>query len=135
MQVAATEQTVPVSVYETIGGDTIKVAVTVFYHRVFADELLAPYFAGIDAERLVAHQRAFLTTALGGPDLFAGRSTREAHRGLRITDEAFDAVCEHLAAALLDVGIGREHVAEVMARVEPQRADIVADVPADADAI
>lgn len=121
------------SVFDEIGGAAaVKVAVTVFYNRVTADELLAPWFAHIDVERLKAHQRAFLTAALGGPDVFLGRSMEAAHLPLAITDEAFDRVAEHLAASLLDVGVAADHVHEVIDRIEPLRPHIVSAQTASA---
>lgn len=114
------------SLYDDIGGaPAISLAVSVFYHRVVADESLARWFGDVDLDRLVAHQRAFLTVALGGPDLFTGRQMHAAHGGLGITDEAFDAVIEHLAYALLDVGLSHEQVTGVIAGIAPLRDDIV----------
>lgn len=116
------------SVYDEIGGaDAVKVAVAVFYNRVTVDELLTPWFAGIDLERLKAHQRAFLTAALGGPDVFLGRTMEAAHQPLAITDEAFDRIAEHLAASLLDVGVDPVHVRTVIDRIEPMREQVVAN--------
>jgi hemoglobin len=112
-----------VSLYDDIGGsDAVKVAVTVFYNRVLADDRCNAYFAGIDMDRLAAH----LVTALGGPDLFTGRALGEAHRAFAITDEAYDAVVENLAASLIDVGVERSIVRRVIDRVEGLRADVVA---------
>jgi len=92
------------SLYDDIGGAAaVTVAVTVFYTRVTDDPELAPWFGGVDIERLKAHQRAFLTAALGGPDLFTGRTMEAAHAGLGITIEAFDRVLEHLAYTLFDL--------------------------------
>lgn len=116
------------SVYDEIGGsDAVTVAVAVFYNRVTVDEMLAPWFDGVDLERLKGHQRAFLTAALGGPDIFLGRSMAAAHQPLSITDEAFDRIAEHLAAALLDTGVDPVHVRAAMDRIEPLRQQVVAD--------
>ncbi|UTT61336.1 group I truncated hemoglobin [Microcella humidisoli] len=121
------------SLYDDIGGaPAIRLAVSVFYHRVTADESLAPWFDGIDIDRLMAHQRAFLTVALGGPDLFSGRSMSGAHAGLAITDDAFDAVTEHLAYALLDVGLAHAQVSDVIAGLQPLRAQVVESAAATA---
>ena len=46
---------------------------TVLYRRVLADPELAPWFEGIDLDRLKAHQRSFLAAAFGGPRVFGGR--------------------------------------------------------------
>lgn len=122
------------SLYDDIGGaPAVSLAVSVFYHRVTADESLAPWFGSVDMDRLVAHQRAFLTVALGGPDLFTGRTMSAAHHGLGITDEAYDAVVEHLAYALLDIGLAHEQVTAVIAGIQPLRAQVVDEsAPANA---
>jgi hemoglobin len=114
------------SLYERLGGhDTIAVAVAVFYTRVLADPGLAPYFAGIDLVRLRSHQAAFLTVAMDGPDVFAGRSLDAAHRGRAITGEAFDAMVDHLDFALADVGVDPDDVEELIGRVRPFRELVV----------
>lgn len=115
------------SVYEQIGGNAgVKTAVSIFYSRVLDDSDLAAWFDGVDLTRLRAHQRAFLSAALGGPDLFAGRDLATAHDGLAITDEAYDGVVEHLASTLHDLGLGGSAIAEVRSRLEALREQVVA---------
>ncbi len=117
------------SVYDEIGGaPAVKAAVTVFYDRVTADPELAQWFEGVDLRRLKAHQRAFLASALGGPELFSGRGLDAAHADLRITPEAFDAVVEHLAVTLHDLGASDDIVGRVRVRLEGLRGDIVTAV-------
>ncbi|TAJ48432.1 MAG: group 1 truncated hemoglobin [Herbiconiux sp.] len=112
--------------YERIGGHgTMRTAVAVFYRRAVADPALAHYFEGVDVRRLRAHQAAFLSAALDGPQAFAGRGLTDAHRGLAITGPAFDAMVEHLGLALTDVGVSRETVAEVLETVRAHRGAIV----------
>jgi len=114
------------SLYERVGGEhAVKPAVALFYQRVLEDPELSGYFEGIDMPRLRAHQRAFVTAALGGPELFVGRSLHDAHAGLRIDDRAFDAVVDHLVCALRDLGVDDETAAEVAERLEPMRSEIV----------
>ena len=115
--------------YEELGGDAgLGTAVEVFYTRVVADPELAPYFAGIDLDRLRAHQRAFLALALDGPAVFTGRSLEHAHAALHITGEHFDALVDHLAATLGDLGVAPASVALVRERLEGFRPLIVARV-------
>lgn len=119
-----------VSHYDEIGGaGAVRAAVAVFYQRVLDDADLQQWFAEVDLDRLRAHQRAFLTHALGGPDLFAGRSMAEAHAGLAITDDAFDAVVEHLVNALHDLGVPDDLLARVRETVDGVRADVVSARP------
>jgi hemoglobin len=120
------------SLYDEVGGTAgVKAAVAVFYNRVTADDSLAPWFEGVDLSRLKAHQRAFLSAALGGPELFAGRDLEHAHAGLDITPEAFESVVQHLATALHDLGASDEAVARVRERVEALRDRVVALQPTD----
>ncbi len=112
--------------YDEIGGAAmLRTAVTLFYRRVLADSTLAPWFADVDMTRLRAHQQAFLTAALGGPDLFNGRDMADAHAGRRITGAAFDRLVSHLAEALRDLGAAPAAVAGVGRRLEALRASIV----------
>jgi len=114
------------TIYEQLGGNGgVKTAVTVFYNRVTTDDALAEWFAGVDISRLRAHQRAFLAAALDGPQLFAGRDLTEAHAGMRITDDAFTLVCDHLAETLGDLGVAPDVVAAVGVRLEALRASVV----------
>ncbi|GAA1787199.1 group I truncated hemoglobin [Agromyces lapidis] len=114
------------AIYDELGGsDGVRTAVAVMYHRVVADPELAPWFEGIDVDRLQAHQRAFLAAAFGGPQVFSGRSIGEAHHGMAITDAAFDRVVASLMTALADLGVAKEAVGAVGERLEDLRADIV----------
>jgi hemoglobin len=114
------------SLYDDIGGAAaITVAVEVFYTRVTDDPELEPWFGGIDIDRLKAHQRAFLTAALGGPDLFTGRTMEAAHAGLGITIEAFDSVLEHLAYTLFDLGLGYDRVTAIIDGLRPIGDEVV----------
>ena len=116
--------------YDDIGGaGAVKAAVAVFYQRVLDDPDLRAWFADVDLQRLKAHQRAFLSHALGGPDLFAGRSMAQAHAGLAITDDAFQAVVEHLVMTLHDLGVGDDQLATVRATVEGLRDEVVSARP------
>ena len=115
-----------VSAYEEIGGhEAMKTAVTVFYNRVLADSELAPWFENVDLSRLRAHQRAFLTIALGGPEVFGGRSLADGHSGLAITSAAFERMIELLAISLIDVGVAQTIVAELTTRLQTMRDQIV----------
>lgn len=118
-----------VSVYDEIGGaSTMKAVVTVFYDRVVADPELARWFRDVDLTRLKAHQRAFLTAALGGPEMFSGRGLDAAHAHLEITGDAFDAVVGHLAVSLHDLGVPDDVISTVRERLDGSRDQIVTAV-------
>jgi hemoglobin len=121
------------TIYERIGGaPSVETAVDLFYRKVWADPMLAGYFDGIDRARLKAHQRAFITAALGGVNRYEGRAMDKAHAGLGITDDAFDRVVTHLAATLTELGVDEVTIGEIAGALAPLRTQIVEAAPAPA---
>src|SRR5688572_5856528 len=71
------------SLYERLGGESaIMEAVDLFYDKVLADPLTAPFFAGFDMDGQTKKQVAFMTVAFGGPNEYRGRNLRSAHAKL-----------------------------------------------------
>ena len=70
-------------------------------------------------------ERDFFATALGGPQRYRGRSIDVAHRGLDITDDAFDRVVGHLAGTLRALGVDDETIGEVAGALAPLRGQVV----------
>jgi hemoglobin len=120
------------SLLQELGGrDAVEAVVAGFYERVLADPLLTPYFRGVSMARLHQHQVDFFVMALGGEASgYKGRDMAAAHRGMNITDEAFDAVAGHLVATLKSLGVGQGHIDKVIGLVAPLRAQIVTARPA-----
>jgi hemoglobin len=115
------------TMYESIGGDAgLTVAVDNFYARLWADDELKGYFSDIDKDALKNHQRAFLTTALGGGDgTYNGQTLPQAHTGLNITDDAFDKVAEHLRLTLVDLNVDKSLLQIILGFVEGKRPQVV----------
>jgi hemoglobin len=114
------------SIYDEIGGSAaVAAAVEELYGRIMADNRLAHYFARTDMTRQKRHMRAFVASALGGPNVYAGRDMGAAHAHLRVTGDAFDRVAGHLVGALKSLGVPTHHVEAIVARIAPLRAQIV----------
>ncbi|ABD11943.1 group 1 truncated hemoglobin [Frankia sp. CcI156] len=114
------------SIYDTIGGATaVQAAVDDFYVRVTADPVLAPLFANRDLPRLKEHQRAFIAAVIGGPEVYRGRDMAAVHATLGLTDAHFDAVVDHLLAALTGLGVPTETTGQIGAALAPLRSDVV----------
>ena len=114
------------SIYDAIGGaPAVQAAVDDFYSRVTADPKLEKFFTDVDMRRLKGHQRAFITAAIGGPQIYEGRDMGAAHAGLDIADEHFDAVVGHLVDTLASLGVPEETIATIGEKLAPLRADIV----------
>ncbi|WP_236791356.1 group 1 truncated hemoglobin [Amycolatopsis sp. GM8] len=114
------------SIYDRIGGqEALSAVVEDFYTRVLADAELAPFFAGANMNRLKGKQVEFFAGALGGPDQYTGLNMREAHRGRGIGQPQFDRVATLLTVSLLEAGVPKELVDQIIAAVAPLAGDIV----------
>jgi len=110
------------TLYEKYGGEAAVTAVVEeFYKRNLSDDRVKHIWATTDMDKLKAHQNAFVSKALGGPDNYAGRDMREAHAHLALTDEHFDAVVENLSAAMSVCGVSDEDISTVCGLLEPLR--------------
>jgi hemoglobin len=115
-----------VSLFDQLGQQAgITTAVDQFYVRVLADPSLASYFEGADVAKVKQHQVALLSTVSGGPEQYTGRSMELSHRGLGVTDEAFDKVVGHLGTTLDDLGVAPDVRDQVAAVLVAQRVHIV----------
>ncbi len=108
------------SAYDVVGVEAIRTAVDQFYALVNADQLLRPYFATVDRERLHRHQALFIGQLWGGPVHFDLDELVTAHRRLHISATAYwrsvaalmavltrmqvpDWICQFTLSALYDV--------------------------------
>jgi hemoglobin len=117
------------NLYEVIGGRTrIQETVSVFYDRVLADPRLRPFFENTDMEALRTRQSMFLTMLLGGTRTYGGRDIREAHAGARamgLNHSHFDLLMDHFSAALTESGVDDKAIAEILARLEATRKEVL----------
>lgn len=117
------------TLYSQLGGAaSIDAAVELFYEKVLADETLAPFFVDTDMDKQKAHQKAFLTKALGGRTKYQGRGLKMAHQGLGITDSHFNSVAGHLTATLEELGVAADLVDQVIGAVAGLRGEVVDSV-------
>lgn len=114
------------SIYDTIGGEpALSAVVDDFYDRVVGDPALAGFFAGINMTRLKGRQVEFFAAALGGPDVYAGATMRQAHQGRGIAQEHFDLVAGHLVDALGGAGVPDDVIGQIVGVVAPLSREIV----------
>lgn len=117
------------SLYERLGGEpAVNAAVDIFYKKVLADSLLAPFFDATDIPAQIKKQKQFLTFAFGGPSIYHGKGLRNAHkssveRGMNGTH--FDRVMGHLGATLTELKVPANLIAEAAAIAESTRKDVL----------
>lgn len=119
----------PASLYERIGGESaMRAAVIKMYDKILSDGELAPFFENIDVNVLRNSQTAFVTFAFGGPNHYTGKTMRSAHANSvknGLNDRHFDLVAGHLKAAMEELGVSADLIAEALAIVETTRSDVL----------
>ncbi|KAK9835399.1 hypothetical protein WJX81_007007 [Elliptochloris bilobata] len=105
------------TIYKRLGGrPAVLAAVELLYQKMLADPRLSKFFVGVDMEKLLAHQVAFLTLVFGGCQQYLAPSLANAHAHLireqGLTVEHFDMVLEHLGDALEELDAALHELAE-----------------------
>ena len=67
----------------------------------------------------------FISAATGGPYAYSGKTLREIHAGMRITDQEFDAITANFRRALEENGVAQEMVQLAVGMVNATRSHIV----------
>jgi len=117
------------SLYEKLGEANVNAAVDLLYKKILADDMLKSYFKGIEIDRLIKHQKAFLVVAFGGGNLETiGQALRKAHvvpvqEG--ISDAEFDRLANLLEATLAEMKVSKDLIGEVLQTVDGLREQVL----------
>lgn len=100
-----------------------------FYHRVYADPLLSPFFEGIPRQRLLEKQYSFLRQVITGEQRYLGNRPYHAHHWMVISPELF----LHRERMMLDClrvqGLAEEWVQQLQQLEARYKPEIVKDRP------
>jgi hemoglobin len=117
------------SLYDRLGGYNAIAAVTDdFVGRLVTDKQFERFFAGHSTDskkRIRQHIVDQLCAAAGGPCVYTGRTMKDSHAGLGITDAEWDAAAKHLVASLDKFKVGDAEKKDLLAFVSSLKADIV----------
>jgi len=114
------------TLFEQLGGsDGVRHLVDDLARRLDDDPVLGPLFVGVDSPTLQQHRAHYFSAVLGGPENYAGRGLRDAHRSLGLTDDHVDRFLLVLDASLATVGAAPETTAAVRDLIERLRPVIV----------
>lgn len=117
------------SLYEQLGGQpAVDAAVDIFYRKVLTDDRISRFFDGVDMDKQIAKQKAFLTMVFGGPANYSGKDMRAGHSRLismGLNDSHVDAVIENLGSTLTELGVAPALIAQVAALANSVRADVL----------
>ena len=103
--------------YTKYGSRVTTATAEILYDRILADPQLAPFFVGVDINRLREHMSDILSMIIGGPDLYQGRDLKAAHAQFQINMDDFNRVAAHLAVSLAAAGGADDDVTIIMAEV------------------
>jgi len=114
------------TLFEDIGGEPkLKAAVAELVNVILADERINFTFAGADLERFKTSLYNQLCELAGGPCIYDGRSMRDVHQKLPITNTQFNALAEDLYIAFDRVGVSYRAQNRMVALLAPMQKDIV----------
>jgi hemoglobin len=114
------------TIYEQLGGEqAITAAVEIFYKKVLNDPQLADFFSETNMTFQKKHQKNFITYLTGGSKKYEGKNMREAHRHLKLKNEHFDAVVNHLVNTLKELGVGNNIIVKIGGAIEGLRKDVL----------
>ena len=124
------------SLYERLGGKpAITAVVDDFVGRAAGDPKVNFTRKGVPGAEWqatpdnVAHLKMqlvdFISMATGGPNNYKGKSMKESHKNMQITDAEFGAIAADLKASLDKLNVPAKEQAELMAIVGSTKKDIV----------
>lgn len=112
--------------FEQFGGERgVQRFVDELARRLAADPELGPLFAGVDADGLARHREHYFSAVLGGPENYAGRGLRDAHRPLDLHHPQFDRFLSVVDDTLVAVAATPQVADELRALLERLRPVIV----------
>ena len=114
------------SLYERLGGkEAITAVVDTFVGNVGADKRINGYFASTDLTKLKVNLVNQICEGSGGPCKYTGRTMKQTHAGMGVTEAAFGALVEDLVAALDHHKVGKGEKEELLGILGPMKGDIV----------
>lgn len=117
------------SLYKRLGGyDAIAAVSDDFIGRLLSDPRFARFFSGFSTDskaRIRQHIVDQLCNATGGPCVYTGRTMKQSHAGLGITEEDWNAAVAHLVASLDKFKVPEKEKGELAAILATVKGDIV----------
>lgn len=116
----------PRSLYDRLGGkDAITVVIDDFVANVAADKRINARFAKTNIPHLKQMLVDQVCQATGGPCTYTGKSMRDAHKGMKITEAEFNALVEDLTLSLNKHNVGAQEKTELLTALGGMKGDIV----------
>lgn len=114
------------SLYDRLGGrPAITAVVDDFVGRVAADPRINRKFERSHIPRVKAMLVEQVCEATGGPCTYPGRSMRDSHKGMKVSEGEFDAMVEQLVTSLTTFKVPQAEQGELLGALAAMKRDIV----------
>lgn len=114
------------SLYDRLGGKgAITAVVETFVGKVGGDARINSYFKSTDLVKLKMHLVNQICEASGGPCKYTGRTMKQTHAGMGVSDAAFGVLVENLVGALGHHKVGEAEKDELLGVLGPMKGEIV----------
>lgn len=114
------------SLYDRLGGkDAITAVIDDFVANVAADKRINARFAKTNIPHLKQMLVEQVCQATGGPCTYTGKSMRDAHQGMKITEAQFNALVEDLTKSLDKFKVAETEKSELLTALGGMKGDIV----------
>lgn len=113
--------------YKALGErEGIEAITETMLYRIVDDKRLAEPFKGIDVAEFHRQFSDQICEISNGPCTYSGRTMREAHKGMNISETQFNAVVEHLIRSMETHNVSTPAQNRLLALLAPMHEDIVA---------
>ena len=114
------------TLYERLGGEAgvARIAEDIWANHT-RNPLVKQRYVNSDPERLKRLVREMFGAGTGGPETYTGKGMLDAHRGMNISEQEFNAVVDDVLDALAKNGVGQREKDEVLAILWSMRKEIV----------
>jgi hemoglobin len=114
------------SLYDRLGGKpAITAVIDTFVAKVAADKRINRKFAHSNIPRVKAMLVDQVCNQTGGPCTYTGRTMKEAHHNMKVTEGEFNALVEDLTATLNQFKVPAKEQNELLSALGSMKGDIV----------
>jgi hemoglobin len=114
------------TLYQRLGGTPgIAAVVDDFVDNVRVDPVIGKRFQGVDIDHTKAMLTELVCKGSGGPCAYTGRSMKDTHRGMDISDAEFNAMAGDMAKTLDKFKLPQRERTEVLNLLNSMRGDVV----------
>ncbi len=114
------------TLYDRLGGKpAITAVVDDFVGNVAADTRINKFFAHADIPHLKMELVDQICAGSGGPCTYTGKSMKDAHHGMGISDADFGALVEDLQKSLVKFKVADKDQGDLLGVLGPMKSDIV----------